>query len=59
MAEQKTDKKTWPTLTKEEKARVVAWLRQSVGGEQVEPELREAAADELEHPTWGQGGDTW
>lgn len=18
-----------------------------------------AAADELEHPTWGQGGDTW
>ena len=53
------DKKTWPTLTPEEKARVIAWLRQSVAGEAVEPELREAAAAELENPTWGEGGDTW
>ena len=52
-------KKTWNSLTKEEKARVIAWLRQDVAGEQVSPELREAAAAELEHPTWGEGGDTW
>jgi hypothetical protein len=53
------DKKTWPTMTTEEKARVVAWLRQSVAGEVVEQELRDAAADELENPTWGEGEETW
>lgn len=55
----KRDKKTWHSLTAAEKARVIAWLRQDVAGEQVSRELREAAAAELEHPTWGQGGDTW
>jgi hypothetical protein len=54
-----TKKKTWHTMTPLEKARVIAWLRQSVAGEQVEPDLREAAANELESPTWGEGGDTW
>ena len=55
----KRDKKTWHSLTAAEKARVIAWLRQDVAGQTVSLELREAAADELEHPTWGEGGDTW
>ena len=53
------EKKTWNSLTKEEKARVIAWLRQDVAGEQVSLELREAAASELENPTWGEGEETW
>lgn len=57
--DEKTDKKTWPTMSLQERRRVIAWLRQGVAGEQVEPELREAAANELESPTWGEGGDTW
>jgi hypothetical protein len=56
MGEQTTDKKTRGTMSAEEKARVIGWLRQSVAGEAVEPELREAAA-ELENPTWESGGE--
>jgi len=53
------DKKTWNMLTKEQKAQVIAWLRQSTCGEQVPQALRDAAADELENPTWGEGEETW
>lgn len=43
---------SWNDLSAEEKARVIAWLRQDVCGEQVPQPLRAAAADELESPTW-------
>lgn len=39
--------KKWSDLTKEERARVIQWLRQDVAGEAVDQELRDAAAEEL------------
>ena len=42
--------KKWSDLTKEERARVIQWLRQDVAGEAVDQELRDAAAEELERP---------
>lgn len=60
---EKSDKKTWHTMTAEEKARVIAWLRgqtKLVGVLGALPDgALDAAANELEHPTWGEGGDTW
>jgi len=55
----KSDTRTWDQLSAEERRRVIAWLRQDTCGEQVEPELRRAAASALEGPLWGQEGDTW
>jgi len=55
----RSDTRTWDQLSVEERRRVIAWLRQDTCGEQVEPELRRAAASALEGPLWGQEGDTW
>jgi len=49
--------KKWSDLTKEERARVIQWLRQDVAGEAVDQELRDAAAEELERPTWAEETD--
>jgi hypothetical protein len=43
-------------MTSEERARVVAWLRQDVCGERVPQELRSAAADELDSITIRSSG---
>jgi len=42
------DKRAWQYLTKEQRAQVIAWLRQDVCGESVPQELRDAAANRLE-----------
>lgn len=62
-----TDKKTWTMLSAEEKRQTIGAIRgagHSFAANK-DPdlarfgELIDAAADELEKPTWGQGGDTW